>query len=178
VDDQRNRHGVWPLKTRSRCRPGCITSLPVSRDSRVKMGESHKLLLLLPTNNDDSSGVLRCQLRCKSIIDHHQHALNDMSRRCRYGLCNSLGAHGHRPPDRLPSACGCQNCIRTLLAWHMTSLPVVVGRFPEACTMKSQGMFIAVTFEVSSQAVEGFSHEVVYSVPGRRARGVQAGSIW
>jgi hypothetical protein len=44
--------------------------------------------------------------------------------------------------------------------------------------MESQVMFIAVMFEISSQAVEGFSHEVVYSVPGRRARGNQAGSIW
>lgn len=46
--------------------------------------------------------------------------------------------------------------------------------------LETQDMFVAVWFEFSSRRrpVEGFSHEMVYSVPKRRSRGSHARSTW
>jgi hypothetical protein len=142
VGDQRNRHGVWPLTTRLQCRPRRITSSPIL--AGLELDEFYKLLLLR-TNDDDSSGVLRCELGRRPIIDdHHQHALIvSMRRRCRYGLCDSLGEHGHRRTGS----------FRLWLS-ELASGRCLALDFPSCRSMRlhfeTQDMFMAVSFEIFS----------------------------
>ena len=77
-------------------------------------------------------------------IDHRSASTcPHMSRRCRYGLSDSMDAHGHTFGSA-PSACGCQSRIGT--AWHSTSLPVglrrPVLRDPKTCPLPFSSNFL------------------------------------